>query len=308
MSKYIIRRLLVTFFVLVAVSIGTFSLIHLAPGDPIEIMMAGAATNVNVDQIRQQLGLNDPLPVQYFHYMERLMEGDLGRSLLSRRPVLSEFLERFHFTAILAFSSILLALVFGGTIGIISGARPNSKLDYLTMVGAILGISIPSFWLGLMLIFLFAIRLGWLPAAGAGSIQNLILPSITLAAPTTAIIARLTRSSLINVMGEDYIRTARSKGLTFRGVIFKHALRNSLIPVVTVIGLQFGNLIGGAVITETVFAWPGIGRFLVDSILARDFPIVQGFVLFLATGFVIINFLIDILYTMIDPRIRIHES
>jgi peptide/nickel transport system permease protein/oligopeptide transport system permease protein len=267
-------------------------------------MMAGTAANVDVEKMREQLGLNEPLPSQYFHYMSRVFQGDLGRSLIGRRPVGSEFGDRFPNTALLAVTSTLLSLVLGVSVGIISGTKPNSHIDYVVTIGAVLGVSVPLFWLGLMLMLLFALRLGWFPVAGVGSLKHIVLPSITLAAPSTAIIARLTRSGLINEMGENYVQLARAKGLSEWAVIMGHALRNSLIPVVTVSGLQFGNLLGGAVITEIVFAWPGVGSFLVDSILARDFPVVQGFVLLLASGLVLINLLTDLLYAVLDPRIR----
>lgn len=247
--------------------------------------------------------LDEPLHTQYFVYMGNLLQGDMGRSAFTRRPVAVELYERFPNTLILTVAALGIATVLGMSAGIISATKRYSLFDNFVMLLALAGIAIPVFWLGLMLQLLFSVNLGWLPSSGMDTWRHLILPALTLGLATTALIARITRSSMLDVLGQDYINTARAKGLVERIVVYKHALKNALIPVVTVMGLQFGILLGGAVLTESVFSWPGVGRLLVDSILARDYPVVQGAVLVLALFFVLINLVVDIIYALLDPRI-----
>lgn len=305
-SQYIIRRLLIMIPVLFGISIIIFAMVRVIPGDPGYILAGPHATKEQIEQIREQLGLNKHPVLQYLLFLKNIFRGDLGTSTRTGLPVTKEIMARFPNTLLLAFSSILIATIFGVLIGIISGVKQNSKFDYLSMLFALFGLSMPVFWLGLMLMLLFSIKLGWFPAVGAEGLNHLVLPSLTLGANSTAIIARMTRSSMLEVIRLDYIRTARAKGLAEKVVIMRHALKNALIPVVTVIGLQTGTLLGGAVLTEIVFAWPGIGRLLVEAILSRDYPVVQGVVLLVATTFILINLIVDIIYSYLDPRIRYH--
>ena len=304
MLQYIIRRLLLTFPVLFGVSVLVFSIIRLIPGDPAEAMAGPHATREMIERIRTEFGLDKPIHLQFLRFMSGLLRGDLGRSIRTQRPVMAEILDRLPHTLELAAASMLLATVFGMLAGIISAAKPYSFFDHLSMFLALVGISLPVFWLGLMLMLLFSLKLGWLPAAGRGTLAHLVLPSITLAAASMALIARMTRSSLLEVLRQEYVVAARAKGLPERDVLFRHALKNALVPVITIIGLRFGTLLSGAVLTETVFAWPGVGRLMVDSISARDYPVVQGAVLVLAFSFVFINLAVDLLYAVFNPRIR----
>lgn len=292
--------------VILGISLIIFTIVRVIPGDPAYIMAGPHATKEQMDQIRAQLGLDKHPVTQYLIFLKNLFQGDLGTSTRTGLPVIREILTRFPNTLLLALASILVATVLGVTIGIIAGVKQNSKFDYLSMLVALLGLSMPVFWLGLMLMLLFSIKLGWFPAVGAESFKHLVLPAITLGANSMAIIARMTRSSMLEVIRLDYIRTARAKGLAEKVVILRHALKNALIPVVTVIGLQTGTLLGGAVLTEIVFAWPGIGRLLVEAILSRDYPVVQGVVLLVAIVFIFVNLIVDILYSYLDPRIRYH--
>ncbi len=305
-GQYIIRRLLIMLPVLFGISLIIFTIVRVIPGDPGYIMAGPHATKEQVEQIRAQLGLDQHPVKQYFLFIGNIFRGDLGTSNRTGLPVIKEIAARLPNTLYLAFASILVATIFGVLTGIIAGVKQNSKFDYLSMLIALFGLSMPVFWLGLMLMLLFSIQLGWFPAVGAESFKHLVLPAITLGANSTAIIARMTRSSMLEVIRLDYIRTARAKGLAEKVVILRHALKNALIPVVTVIGLQTGTLLGGAVLTEIVFAWPGIGRLLVEAILSRDYPVVQGVVLVVATMFIFINLIVDILYSYLDPRIRYH--
>lgn len=305
-SQYIIRRFLIMIPVLFGISIIIFAMVRVIPGDPGYILAGPHATKEQVEQIREQLGLNKHPVLQYLLFLKNILRGDLGTSTRTGLPVSKEIMARFPNTLLLAFSSILIATLFGVFIGVISGVKQNSKFDYLSMLFALFGLSMPVFWLGLMLMLLFSIKLGWFPAVGAEGLKHLVLPSLTLGANSMAIIARMTRSSMLEVIRLDYIRTARAKGLAEKVVITRHALKNALIPVVTVIGLQTGTLLGGAVLTEIVFAWPGIGRLLVEAILSRDYPVVQGVVLLVATTFILINLIVDIIYSYLDPRIRYH--
>jgi peptide/nickel transport system permease protein len=304
MTTYLLRRLLLTVPVLLGVTFIIFAMVRLTPGDPAQVIAGEQATRETVEAVRRSLGLDQPILVQYVRFLGDLVRGDMGRSTRSQRPVLQELADRFPSTVELTLAGMLVASVIGLGAGVVSATRRNRWPDTLSMVLALGGVSMPVFWLGLMLILLFSVKLGWLPPVGRGSLTQLILPAITLGAASAAILARMTRSSLLEVLGQDWVMTARAKGLAERFVIYKHALKNAMIPVVTVMGLQFGTLLSGAVLTETVFAWPGIGRLIVESILARDYPVVQGAVLLTALSFVFVNLVVDLLYSVLDPRIR----
>lgn len=308
MYGYILRRLVLTIPVLIGVSILVFAMVRLIPGDPALAIAGPHATEQFIAQVREQYHLDEPLPVQYWIFVRDVMRGDLGVSTFSRRPVTQEIRERFPRTVELTLGAMLIATAVGVGAGVVSATRRNSWFDNAGMVAALMGVAAPVFWLALMLQLLFSVRLGWLPATGRGTPAHLILPSITLGLSTAGLIARITRSSMLDVLRAEYITTARSKGLSEQLVVAKHALKNAMIPVITVIGLQFGILLGGAVLTESVFAWPGVGRLLVDSILARDYPVVQGTVLLLALTFVGINLVVDLLYAVLDPRISYHSA
>jgi ABC-type dipeptide/oligopeptide/nickel transport system permease component len=291
--------------VVFGVSVLIFLMLHLVPGDPVVVMLSEHATSQDADELRHELGLDRPLYVQYGLYVDRVAHGDLGRSIRLRRPVLELIENRFPNTLELTLASLFLATVLGVAVGTISAVRRGHAADHISMTGTLVAVSVPSFWLALMLIFIFGLRLRLLPIAGnQDGISSLVLPAVTLATVPLATIARLTRSGLLEVLGEDYVRTARAKGLKEWAVIMDHALRNSIIPVITVVGVQFGALLGGAIIVETVFAWPGIGRLLIDAVTARDFPLVQGIMLFISVGFVLVNLVADVLYAFVDPRIR----
>jgi peptide/nickel transport system permease protein/oligopeptide transport system permease protein len=304
MTAYLLRRILIALPTLLGVVVLVFLMVRLAPGDPAVLLAGEFATPETLEAIRARYGLDRSLPEQFFIYLEALLRGDLGESARSRRPVLEELKTYFPNTLELASAAILVAVLTGIPLGVLAALRPGSGLDLSVMVLALLGVSMPVFWFGLLAILIFSVGLGWFPVAGKGTLAHLVLPAITLGINATALLARMTRGTLLEVLSQDYIRTARAKGLAERVVIFKHALRNALIPVVTVVGLEFGTLLSGAVITETIFAWPGLGQLLVGSILARDYPVVQGAVLLVAISFVLINLLVDLLYAAIDPRVR----
>ncbi len=305
MGTYIIRKSLMVVPILIGIATITFLLSFVfVPGDPVRIAMGQHADPDTIEMIREEMGLNDPLYVQYFRYIGRLFRLDLGRSYTGRRPVLDMVLERLPATAKLAGMAMLIAVILGVTAGIISAIKPYSIWDYLFMTLAMVGVSMPVYWLGLILIWIIALNFNLLPVGGYGSWQHLILPAIALGSRQAARIARMTRSSMLEVMGKDYIKTARAKGLSEKIVVIKHALRNSFIPVITVIGTQLGYLLGGAVLTEKTFSWPGVGRLAVDAVMKRDFPLIQGTVLFLAAIFIIVNLLVDLSYGLLDPRIR----
>ncbi|MFW6328652.1 MAG: nickel ABC transporter permease [Alkalispirochaetaceae bacterium] len=304
MYQYILRRLLLTIPVVFGVSLIVFGIIRLLPGDPARALAGVNATPEYIEQVRERYGLNDPVYVQYGRFLEGVVTGDLGTSVFSRRPVTAEIRERFPRTLVLASISLFIATIVGVSAGIISATRRNSVFDNVSMFVALVGVAAPVFWMALMLQLLFSVRLRLLPATGMGGVEHLVLPSITLGMASAALMARITRSSMLDVLRQDFITTARAKGLAERVVIYKHALKNALIPVVTVLGLQFGILLGGAVLTETVFAWPGVGRLLVDAILRRDYPVVQGTVMLLALLFVLINLVVDVIYAYLDPRIH----
>jgi peptide/nickel transport system permease protein len=303
---YVTTRILACVPVLVGVTLAVFSLLFLIPGDPVKMMLAEFATTPEqIERMRAQLRLDDPLPVQYGRFVRHAITGDLGTSIRSRRPVAQEIRENLGSTAILAAASMAVALVMGVSLGLVASLVRNSWLDVLAMLVALLGVSMPSFWLGLLLILGFSLHLGWFPATGGGDLPHLVMPALTLGLIASAIIARLTRSSMLEVLGQDYVRTARAKGLAGWVVVARHGLANALIPIITIFGLQFGNLLAGTVIVETVFARPGIGRLLVGGILNKDFPLVQGTILFVAAAYVLVNLLVDLAYAVVDPRIRL---
>jgi len=304
MIAYILRRLLMLVPVLFGVVLVSFSLLHLVPGDPAEILAGTEATAQDVARIRAEYGLDKPLVVQFAHFVWNAARGDLGISIESRHPVRELLFQRLAFTLQLSLVSILVASTIGLLAGIISSTRQYSIFDTAGMLGALFGISMPIFWLGLLLILIFAVKLHWLPSGGTGSLRYLILPALALGSASAAVIARMTRASMLEVTRQDYIRTARATGYSEEVVIFRHALKNAMIPVLTVFGLEFGYMLGGAVLTETVFSLPGIGRLLVEGIFTRDYPVVQGAMILVATTFVLVNLLTDVAYAFFDPRIR----
>jgi peptide/nickel transport system permease protein len=308
---YIARRLLLTVPTVLGTSLLVFLILHLVPGDPATVIAGPTAPADVIANIRTQLGLDQPILVQYWRYLSSALHGDLGRSILSRRQVSDEVAGAFLNTLELVIAARIWSLLIGIPIGVLAAARRRSIFDKLSMVTALLGLSLPIFWIGLMAMWLFAVKLGWLPISGRGGplwtaagLQHLVLPALTLGGVQVPALARLTRSSLLEALNQDYVRTARAKGLAERLVVAKHALKNAMLPVVTVIGLQFAGLLGGAVVTETIFSWPGLGRLAVTAILTRDFPIVQGTILVSAVTFVTINVLTDLLYAVLDPRIK----
>ncbi len=332
MGRYLGRRLLELVPVFFGVLLVVFAISHLTPGDPALVMLGERATPEAIEHLRQELGLDKPLPVQFSLYISRAIRGDLGRSIQSNERVIVELGQRFPATIELTFAAMLIASTVGILTGMVAAARQNSWFDGTSMVVALFGFSMPIFWLGIMLILLFAAFLDWFPISGrldytielvrrtnlyivdgvlsgnwaavGNALRHLILPAVTLSTVPLAIIARMTRSSLLEVLRQDYVRTARAKGLAETTVVARHALRNAFIPVITVIGLNVGSLLGGAILTETIFAWPGVGRLVVDAIFARDYPVVQGAVLVIALLFVLVNLLVDLSYAYLDPRIR----
>jgi peptide/nickel transport system permease protein len=304
MHKYILRRVLLLIPVMLGVSFVVFTIMFFTPGDPAKIMLGERAPAEEVALLRTQMGLDDPFIVQFFNFVKNAVQGDLGRSLVTKRAVSAEIWSRFPATLQLSAAAVLIAVLMGIPIGIISATKQYSTFDMVSMVIALLGVSMPNFWQGMMMILLFSITFRVLPSSGYGTLNHLIMPAATIGTSAAAVITRMTRSSMLEVVRQDYIRTARAKGLSERVVINRHALKNALIPIVTVIGLQFGSLLGGAVLTESIFSWPGVGRFMVDAIRTKDFPSVQGGVLMLALTFSIVNLAVDILYAYIDPRIK----
>jgi peptide/nickel transport system permease protein len=332
LRNYIIKRFLLAIPTLIGVSILVFSMLHLIPGDPAEVMLYPKGTEEQIEALRQKLGLDLPFYQQYFQWLGNVVQLDLGTSIKTGEAALKEIGSRFPATIELSLAALIIAVVLGIPLGVIAAQKRNTFIDYCTISLSLFGVSIPVFWLGLMLIFIFSAGLGWLPVSGRitmgaspdevtglylidslvardfgsfmDSILHLILPAVALATIPLALVVRITRSSMLDVLSQDYMRTAKANGLPYRRIIFKHALKNALIPVVTVIGLQFGLLLGGAILTEAVFSWPGIGTLIVSSITNRDYPLIQGIVLMIAIIFIIVNILVDILYTIIDPRIR----
>lgn len=333
MTAYILRRILMLFPTLLGISIIVFLMLHITPGDPAELMLGERATETALHEIREHLGLNKPLYVQYGLFIERLLHGDLGETIMTQQKVWTEIKERFPATIELTVAAMLISCFFGIIFGIISAIRQHSIFDYLSMIGALVGVSMPIFWLGLVLMLIFSLFLGWLPMSGRMKIGvnldvqtqfyvldailtrnwvalkdvlwHLILPAVTLSSIPMAIVARMTRSSMLDVLRQDYIKTAKAKGLSEFKVVIKHALRNALIPVVTTIGLQFGILLGGAILTETIFAWPGVGKWMFDAVMQRDYMVIQGGTLIIASAFIIINLVVDVLYAVINPRISV---
>jgi peptide/nickel transport system permease protein len=333
MLAYAIRRILTLIPVLLGVSVIVFLMLHLTPGDPAELLLGERATNEALHEIREHLGLNEPLYVQYGMFLKRLMKGDLGETIWTRQKVWIEIKERFPATIELAVTALFIACLFGITLGIISATKQYSIFDYASMLAALTGVSMPIFWLGLVFMLIFSVNLGWLPLSARLSIDvdlqiitniytldalltrnwvalkdalwHLIMPAVTLSTIPMAIIARMTRSAMLEVLRQDYIRTAKAKGLSQFKVVFKHGLRNALIPVVTTVGLQLGVTLGGAILTESIFAWPGVGKWMYDAVTQRDYMVIQGGTLFIAALFILINLCVDILYAIINPKISI---
>ncbi|MCP4293022.1 MAG: ABC transporter permease [bacterium] len=333
MLAYIIRRILILIPTLLGVSVIVFLMLRITPGDPAELLLGERATEEALHEIREHLGLNEPLHVQYGLFLKRLMKGDLGETIWSRQKVWIEVKERFPATIELSVVALFISCFFGIIFGIISATKQYSIFDYLSMLGALIGVSMPIFWLGLVFMLIFSVNLGWLPLSGRISVGvdlevvtnfyildavltknwgalkdvlwHIIMPATTLSTIPMAIVARMTRSSMLEVLRQDYIKTAKAKGLSQFTVTFKHALRNALIPVVTTIGLQFGVALGGAILTETIFAWPGVGKWMFDAVMKRDYMVIQGGTLFIAAVFVVINLMVDVLYAVINPRISV---
>ena len=304
MLEYTLRRILVALPAVFGVVVFVFLMVRLAPGDPAVLLAGEFANQETIELVREKFGLDRSYPEQFVAFLGNLAQGDLGRSTRTNRLVTDDLATFFPNTLELALGAITVALLIGIPAGVISAVRRNSWIDAVVTFIALLGVSMPVFWFGLLAILFFSVDLGWFPVAGRGTFSHLVLPAITLGVSSTAIITRMTRSSMLEVLDQDFVRTARAKGVLNRSVITKHALRNALVPVVTVGGLEFGGLMAGAVLTETVFTWPGIGRLLVDSILARDYPVVQGAVLVIAVAFILVNLVVDLIYGIIDPRIR----
>lgn len=305
MYAYLTRRLLSTIPVLFAVTLLVFSMLHLVPGDPVKLMLSEFQTSPEqIALLRSQLHFDDPLPVQFGRYVFNALRGDLGLSIRSKRPVTTEIAENLPATLQLTLAGLLVAALIGTTLGILSAVKHQSWMDVVAMLLALLGVSMPSFWLGLLLIFAFALRFPIFPATSGSEFRHLVLPAITLGLGSSAILARLTRSSMLEVLRREYVTTARAKGVHEFWVITRHALKNALIPMLTIFGLQFGQLLAGAVVIETVFSRAGIGRLIVGAILDKDFPLVQGVVLVVATSYVLVNLVVDLIYALVDPRIR----
>ena len=304
MARFLLRRVLLAVPVLFGVATLVFSLIHLVPGDPVQAMLGETASPQDVAVLRGRLGLDRPLLTQYGAFLAGLAAGNLGRSLRTNQPVTAAIAERLPATLELAAAAMAVAVLFAIPLGILAAARAGTAIDHLATTAALVGISVPNFWLGPLLAILFSIMLGWLPVSGRGTLAHLVLPAITLGAPLAAVLARMTRASLIEELSELYVLAARARGVSTLRAVLRHAFRNSLIPIVTVLGLQAGAVLTGAVITETIFAWPGVGRLLIQSINFRDYPLVQGCILLIAVTYVALNLLTDLAYGLLDPRIR----
>ena len=305
MLKYILRRIFFLIPVLLGVAFCVFTLLYITPGDPARMVLGDLATDEAIKEFRDREGLNDPFLIQFWNYISKaVFKGDIGRSYSTKRPVMTEIMTAFPYTLKLSAFAMIIAIIIGIPCGIISAIKQYSWFDTFTMIFAMIGLSMPVFWLGLLLILLFAVNLRWLPSSGFSTFKAMILPSVALAAQSVSMVTRMTRSSMLEVIRADYIRTARAKGQKESIVIGVHALRNALIPVVTLCGLQFGQLLSGAILTESIFAVPGVGRLMVNAIMSRDYPMVQGGVLFIAITFSVVNLLVDLLYAYIDPRIK----
>jgi peptide/nickel transport system permease protein len=305
MKSFIINRILSGIVVIFGISVFSFLLIHLIPGDPVKIMLGINATPEQVEKLNHHLGLDKPLLVQYVQYISNVFQGDFGASLKTGRPVLTEILDRFPETVKLAIFGLLIAVVLGISMGILAAKFKDSFIDKLCTWFATFGVSIPSFWLAILLVMVFSVKLGWFPIANGTGLQDLVLPAVTLGVVASTMIMRLTRNGMVEVLSNDYIRTARAKGLDERIILIRHSLRNVLIPVVTVVGLQLAALLGGTVIIEQVFNWPGLGTLAIGGIMSRDFPLIQGIILFMGVVYVTINILVDVLYSLIDPRVEV---
>ena len=308
MATYLIKRVLQTIPVILGVIIFTFILMYVVPGDPVLSMVGERYDEATIQKLRQDLRLDDPLLKQFGYYVGNLFKGDLGNSFITMRPVADDLMEKLPFTLLLAAAAMAVSIVVGLAVGIISSLKPNSLLDRGTMLLALTGISAPVFWVGLLLILIIGVNLKWLPPIGYGGVEYLILPAITLGTRSAAFLARITRATMLDVLQQDYIRTARAKGLPEWKVVLKHAFPNTLIPIITIIGVDFGSYLSGAVLTESIFGWPGIGRFALDAILKRDFPVIQGTVLFAAMMFILANLIVDLLYGVVDPKVRLERS
>lgn len=302
--NYVLKRILWLFPIVLGVITVVFFLIHFIPGDPVDIMLGENARPMDKQLLHHELGLDKPLFSQYINFVKNIARGNLGESLHSKQPVLSIILKKYPATMELMLAAIIVALIISMPLGILSALKQYSFMDNTSLIISLLGISMPNFWLGPLLIILFSIQLGWLPVSGRGGISNLILPAITLGTAMAAILTRMIRSSLLDVLDEEYITTAKAKGLPYKKIILKHALKNALIPVITILGLQIGALLTGSIITEMIFAWPGLGRLTIQAIYTRDYPLVQGCVLVIAMSYVLVNLLTDMVYTFIDPRIH----
>ncbi len=304
MRRYVLRRIGLLVPVVLGVVTVVFLIVHLIPGDPVEIMLGEQARAVDREALRHEMGLDKPIHLQYVAFLKGLVRGDLGHSLHTKQPVLTSIARRLPATIELAAAAMAVALLLAIPLGLLAAYKKDSLVDQGSMLFALLGISMPNFWLGPLLIIVFSLKLGWFPVSGRGSLAHVVLPAITLGTAMAAILTRMTRASMLDVIQSDYITTARAKGVRESLVVLKHAFRNALIPVVTIVGLQIGSLLAGSIITETIFAWPGIGRLTIQAINARDYPLVQGCVLIIALGYVLVNFATDLLYGLIDPRIR----
>jgi peptide/nickel transport system permease protein len=305
MRGFFARRLAIVIPTVVGAVTLVFFFLHMIPGDPVEVMLGETAQQADKDQLRKELGLNLPLHIQYGRFIAGVFQGDLGDSYFYRRPVTQVIVERAPATVELALAAFLVAGLIAVPLGIVAALREGTTVDNASVIFSLLGVSMPNFWLGPLLIILFSIQLGWFPVSGRGGVGSLVLPAITLGTALAAILSRMTRASLLERLGEEYLTVARAKGLPEWKVILKHALRNALIPVITVMGLQFGALLSGAIITENVFSWPGIGTLLINAIEARDYPLVQGCILFISLSYVLVNLMTDLLYGWVDPRIRL---
>lgn len=308
MIRYVARRLLLLIPTVLGVATLVFFFIHLIPGDPVEVMLGETAEQADKEALADALGLNDPLHVQYGNFLLGLLKGDVGDSFFYKKPATEVLLERLGATVELALAAMLVALLIAIPIGVVAAVKQYGAFDNVSMLAALIGVSMPNFWLGPLLIWLFSLHIEWFPPGGREGLGSLVLPAITLGTALAAILSRMTRASVLEVLDEDFVRTARAKGLPERTVLFKHVLRNAMIPVLTLIGLQFGVLLSGAVITENVFSWPGLGTLFIEALQSRDFPVVQGCVLYISFGYVMVNLLVDLLYAAVDPRIRYGSS
>jgi ABC-type dipeptide/oligopeptide/nickel transport system permease component len=303
MLQYLIKRVFAAVIVILAMLFLVMLILDVIPGDPVALFLGESATEEMVQSVRAQIGLDQPLIIRYVKYVWRLLQGDMGRSLREMAPVSHLVWAAFPNTILLTAAGMALTLVLGIPLGLLSGARPGSIVDHISRLISLIGLCMPVFWIGLVLMFFFSLKLGWFPVGGTGSIAHLMLPAVTLASYSVASLSRMTRSSIMEVLGEDYIRTARAKGLAFSQVVLKHGFGNAMIPIITVIGMQVGHLMGGAILTETVFAWPGLGRLMVGAIMDRDYPLLQGTILVFAASYIFINLLVDLSYGFIDPRV-----